>query len=416
MFTSPSLTRHRFLVLNSRTSDYGEDSKVATCTSFEKEFNVMTQDDLDRLRETYSFPTGIQANIPNEGETILSTRSGVEEEILFHLSGCLGVLPESSSRQMSPTGSKNMGHPRSISPSIAKGCCLAAGTTLRASSRMVQLLRATRVSLDIPEMNNSEVTTPKTSYSNSSSSSSSGVISESRLPSELISDGMSKRISLKKLAQKVEEAKGMSSATKSTPATKGVVINEKCPRKKASNVFLSEAKLKGKEALPPPAAKKAKSATSRSASVAKKILSGVILPVDNEKVDKLSLDQVVTKFFHNIGQIWAIELKGLLAKFSEREKKAVDELKARSNAVARLEEEVPELEKNEVLAKKKAVEEYNKGQLAHHHPNLGIDLDGMGLDHDLLEEEEEKEEERDKEKEGNKKKGEEKDDASPFSP
>ena len=38
-----------------------------------------------------------------------------------------------------------------------------------------------------------------------------------------------------------------------------------------------------------------------SASVAKKILAGVILLADKEKVENLSLDQVVTKFAHIIG-------------------------------------------------------------------------------------------------------------------
>ena len=32
--------------------------------------------------------------------------------------------------------------------------------------------------------------------------------------------------------------------------------------------------------------------------------------------------------------------------------------------------------------------DFCKRQLAHHHPNFGIDLDNMGIDHDLLEEEE----------------------------
>ena len=82
-------------------------------------------------------------------------------------------------------------------------------------------------------------------------------------------------------------------------------------------------------------------------------------------------------------------------------------------AVVWLDMEVAELKKNKALAKKKAVKEYKslddfqeavesvaskyfdegfnfcKRQLAHHHPNLGIDLDGMSLDHDLLEEEKE---------------------------
>ena len=41
-----------------------------------------------------------------------------------------------------------------------------------------------------------------------------------------------------------------------------------------------------------------------SASVAEKMLIGVILPTDKEKVDKLSLDQVVTKFLHILGQVF----------------------------------------------------------------------------------------------------------------
>ena len=60
---------------------------------------------------------------------------------------------------------------------------------------------------------------------------------------------------------------------------------------------------------------------------------------------------------------------------------------------------------------------FYKRQLAHHHPNLGINLDGMGIDHDLLEEEEEAEEKGDdKEKEMNKERGGEKGDTIPFSP
>ena len=40
-----------------------------------------------------------------------------------------------------------------------------------------------------------------------------------------------------------------------------------------------------------------------------------------------------------------------------------------------------------------------KRQLAHHHPKLGIDLDDMGIDHDLLEEEENEVEKKQKTKE-----------------
>ncbi|GFY95628.1 hypothetical protein Acr_10g0010130 [Actinidia rufa] len=177
-----------------------------------------------------------------------------------------------------------------------------------------------------------------------------------------------------------------------------------------------------------------------SATVAEKILSGTVLPTDKEKADKLSLDQMVSKFFHIVelaelemvrAQNQTIELEGIVAEFVEWEKKANDKLKAKSDALARLEEEeVAELKKNKVLAKEKTVEEYKssedfqeamesaaskyfgegfdfcKRQLAHHHPNLGIDLDDMGLDYDLLKEEEDDAEDEGGKEEGNKEKGE----------
>ncbi|PSS08034.1 Ribose-phosphate pyrophosphokinase [Actinidia chinensis var. chinensis] len=232
-----------------------------------------------------------------------------------------------------------------------------------------------------------------------------------------------------------------------------------------SNISLEKAKSKGKEAmsLPPPMAKKAKPSVTSSApatkgaksvispredtlanhgptlgpgasmlgnpSVAEKILSGVILLADKKNVDKLSLNQGVTKVFHIVGQqevvlgssftvrsrdigneatfqiaraesaeikmvqaqSWTIELEGLLVEFSEQEKKAAEELKAKIDVVA-----------SEGF-------DFCKRQLAHHHPKLS-----MGLDHDLLEEEPEEEAEdkgEDKEKEENKEKG----DTSPFS-
>ena len=110
----------------------------------------------------------------------------------------------------------------------------------------------------------------------------------------------------------------------------------------------------------------------------------------------------------------------------------VDELKEKFETVARLDVEATELRKNEAFAKEKAVKEFKysenfqeaiedasskyfgegfdfcKRQLAGHHPNLGIDLDNMGLDHDLLEEKEEAEERENK-------KGEEKVDTSSLS-
>ena len=58
-----------------------EDPRMNTFSPLEKEINVMTQDNLDHLRETYSFLAGIQTRIPEEGKTILFTRPS---EVAFY--------------------------------------------------------------------------------------------------------------------------------------------------------------------------------------------------------------------------------------------------------------------------------------------------------------------------------------------
>ena len=87
-----------------------------------------------------------------------------------------------------------------------------------------------------------------------------------------------------------------------------------------------------------------------------------------------------------------------------------EELKEKFKAVTRL--EVAELKKNEALAQRRILEEFRsskdyqekienavskyfgkgfnfcKRQLAHHHPNLGIDLDNMDMDYEMLKKEE----------------------------
>ena len=139
---------------------------------------------------------------------------------------------------------------------------------------------------------------------------------------------------MEKLAKKVEEKKEAKVAPSST---KGMVIREKRTREEApdSSPIKKGAvdDLKGKEKeMPLLDAKKAKSnktvsGTTRlpaleegtlarpshplglgpsmmaSASVAKKILAGVVLFADRENVERFGLDQVVTKFLHCIGQV-----------------------------------------------------------------------------------------------------------------
>ena len=67
--------------LQDDSSDHREDPEMSTSSPLEKETNVMTQGDLDRLREAYSFPAKIWTRIPEESKTILSTRRG---EVAFY--------------------------------------------------------------------------------------------------------------------------------------------------------------------------------------------------------------------------------------------------------------------------------------------------------------------------------------------
>ncbi|PSS17535.1 Histone like [Actinidia chinensis var. chinensis] len=179
-----------------------------------------------------------------------------------------------------------------------------------------------------------------------------------------------------------------------------------------------------------------------SPSVVKKLLRGVVPPADKEKVEKLTLDQKATKLFHVIGQ-QALVLRSSLAVQSKEageeaslqqgratslESKAIDELtkmKVDQDFLAdKLERSgvfVVELMEKITQAQTSAMEEFKslsnllraiedvaskyfdegfdfyKWQLRRHHHDLTIDLEGMGLDHDLLAEEEEDEEKRENE-------------------
>ncbi|GFY91030.1 hypothetical protein Acr_07g0012260 [Actinidia rufa] len=58
-----------------------ESSLVAIHPSVEEKTNIMTLEELNALRDTYSFPSGVQIKLPDEGETITSTRPG---EVAFY--------------------------------------------------------------------------------------------------------------------------------------------------------------------------------------------------------------------------------------------------------------------------------------------------------------------------------------------
>ncbi|GFY87131.1 hypothetical protein Acr_05g0007700 [Actinidia rufa] len=134
-----------------------------------------------------------------------------------------------------------------------------------------------------------------------------------------------------------------------------------------------------------------------SAATTKKILAGVILPADKKKVEKLTFNQVVTKFLHVLGH-------GPPAEANTKEKKASEEVEARNKKVARLESQVAELEKSQNLANGRIIATFKesedfqeavvasassyfgdgfdfcKKQLAHQYPNHGIDFDDIEMD------------------------------------
>ncbi|GFY97651.1 hypothetical protein Acr_12g0001920 [Actinidia rufa] len=186
-----------------------------------------------------------------------------------------------------------------------------------------------------------------------------------------------------------------------------------------------------------------------SAATAEKILAGVILPADKEKVDRLTFDQVVTKFLHVLGQgvvlgsslavrsrdfaecalnqkaiaesaememvraqNRAIELEGALAEEKAKGKKLTEDADARDKVIAKLEARISELEKSQSLTQGRIIAAFKesddfleavkgsassyfgdgfdfcKRQLANQYPDLGVDLEDVEMDHELLAKEE----------------------------
>ncbi|GFZ06624.1 hypothetical protein Acr_18g0007940 [Actinidia rufa] len=192
-----------------------------------------------------------------------------------------------------------------------------------------------------------------------------------------------------------------------------------------------------------------------SAATAEKILAGVILPADKEKVDKLTFDQVVTKFIHTLGQgvilgsslavrsrdfvesalnqkavaestememvraqNRAIELEGALAEEKAKGNKLAEDADARSKVIVKLEARISELEKSQSLTQGRIIAAFKesddfleavrgsassyfgdgfdfcKRQLAHQYPDLGVDLEDVEMDHEFLAKEEAEAEQR----------------------
>ncbi|GFY93183.1 hypothetical protein Acr_08g0015790 [Actinidia rufa] len=292
-----------------------------------------------------------------------------------------------------------------------------------------------------------------------------------RAAPELRSDAMSARAGAPALGEKTggkAKAEKAMMVTTAKPPTKGVVIREKCTREGVPVIETREPdSSKGKEAAPTPPPKKFKSnrgainARGRAAeagtsspggdvgsesmsdaSVARRLLTGVIPPSDKKEVDQLSENELVAKSFHALGQVVvfasslalrnqehlhdidfhmaradsaelelvkaqkrAVKAENRLAELSEEGSKPgteVDDLKAT----------VAELTNKLAKAKELAIEDFKasgefkaavtdsaatyfsdgfefcKRQLLHQFPNLGVDVANMAMDPSFAEEEE----------------------------
>ncbi|GFS39093.1 hypothetical protein Acr_00g0061140 [Actinidia rufa] len=264
---------------------------------------------------------------------------------------------------------------------------------------------------------------------------------------------MSKRVSFKKIGERLKKSTGVSSGTP-VPA-KGVVIGEKLAGESITSSPSKKGKAndgsKGKRVDSGPKGKKKATSSSKapatptatssrpgegtsanlgtvpsptasilgSLSVAERLLRGMIPLADKEKVEKLTLDQTATKLFHVIGQ--ALMLGSSLV---VRSREAGEQASLQEGRVASMETEVARLQKlaadlEQQLAESRAHEhqgvchggvqilveicggfDFYKVQLRRHHPDLAIDLEGTVVDQDLLAEQDEAAEENEKGKIG----------------
>ncbi|GFY84263.1 hypothetical protein Acr_03g0010370 [Actinidia rufa] len=218
---------------------------------------------------------------------------------------------------------------------------------------------------------------------------------------------MSKRLKLSDLAKVVAQKAA-------TSASKGVVISEGSETTSGKRALDDGSK--GKQVAQSPEPKKARIDTGASgaparppvASGVEKILAGVILPADKEKVDRLTFDQVVTKFLHVLGQQdfaecahnqkavaesdememvraqnRAIELEGPLAEEKVKGKKLTEDADAKDKVIAKFEARISELEKEPVSHARQ-----DHRRLTNQYPDLGVDLEDVEMDHELLAKEE----------------------------
>ncbi|GFZ09645.1 hypothetical protein Acr_21g0002440 [Actinidia rufa] len=344
-----------------------------------KKTNVMTPEELDLLRESYSFPPSVQIRLPEEKETIASVRLGearYKKTLLrrytsnvkgwkskfFFASGDEWEPPEGLSREGVPRVPRTWGF-------LDKHCNKPPSPVPNHFAALLFLLGPWHPRLWTRNALKMEHQVHRVTQD--------GTKEDFTSCSQLNPD---KRISLKKFGEKVEKSKNRGSAGASTLA-KGVVIGEKQPRDDPSSLPSKKGATssKPKSGNSPSLGTVLGPGTSilGSRGITEKILWGGIPHADQEKTLNGELEQQ-------------------LAEAQAREQQA-------SYDLAKMNEE-----RNASVDKFESSKYFGEGfdfcirQLRRHHPDLTIDLEGIGLDQDLLAEEDEAEEE--KEKEGKNKK------------
>ncbi|GFS35111.1 hypothetical protein Acr_00g0037930 [Actinidia rufa] len=305
-----------------------------------KEVNIMNQGDLDKLREKYSFPPGIQLRIPGEGEMILSTRPG---EVAFYEA----FFPTGLRFPILPIIRRILNHykicPAQLSPNAWK--CVVC-------SLMIWRYYKCHMSCDEFRCMYSLNPLPDSRWFDFKARPDKNLLRGS--PSNV--KGWKRRFFF--------ASKDEWEFFSSMPPGVGI------PRVPRSWDVLEKRCNK----LPALTENKAK----RTVEVLGKIEPGGYFEVS--KV-------LASKTFQRSSPVVAwryLQMEGRTLLRATRAMKTEAELKNKFEAMARLETEVAELTGKLARAKELAINE----KLLYHHPNLGVDLVGMEMDTDLAEEEE----------------------------
>ncbi|GFY96578.1 hypothetical protein Acr_11g0008840 [Actinidia rufa] len=227
--------------------------------------------------------------------------------------------------------------------------------------------------------------------SGSSSDSGSVSISDSELPPELRSDAMSARGKAKAEEGNEDDSQASHLRSHSNP-TEGRSMLEGVLLKTGTS---SPGGDMGSESM-------------SDASVARRLLTGVIPASDKKVVDQLSENELVAKSFHALGQVVVFasslairsqeHLHDIDFHMARADSAELELVKAQKRAV-KAENRLAELSERRINARLRAVIdsaatyfsegfEFCKRQLLHQFPNLGVDVANMAMDPSFAEEEE----------------------------